>query len=116
MHKMPDGPQAVTRNYYLPSHTIQTGVGDIEVPVPYVRNPGGSATKFNCNLLLPYLKRAKSMGGLIPGLYIRAVSSGNVQGVLAALASNLDKCFSANTVSRLKARWQNKHRISGVRT
>lgn len=109
-HKTPDGQQAVVRNGYLPKRTIQTGVGDIEVQVPKVRDRSGSGIKFNSNLLPPYLKRAKSMDELIPWLYLRGVSSGDFQDALVALVGDQAKGLSANTVSRLKAQWQDEHR------
>ncbi|RLR18329.1 IS256 family transposase, partial [Sodalis-like symbiont of Bactericera trigonica] len=34
-----DGRHAVVRNGYLPQRTIQTGIGDVEIKVPKVRDP-----------------------------------------------------------------------------
>ena len=62
----PDGRQAVVRNGHLPKRTIQTGVGDVEVQVPKVRDRSGSGIRFNSQLLPPYLKRARSLDELIP--------------------------------------------------
>ena len=39
--RLPDGRQAVVRNGYLPERTIQTGVGDVEIKVPKVRDRSG---------------------------------------------------------------------------
>ncbi|MBL0586906.1 transposase, partial [Aeromonas caviae] len=36
--RLPDGRQAVVRNGYLPQRTIQTGIGDVEIKVPKVRD------------------------------------------------------------------------------
>lgn len=36
--KAPDGRKAVVRNGHLPKRTVQTGVGDVEVQVPKVRD------------------------------------------------------------------------------
>jgi putative transposase len=36
--KLPDGRQAVVRNGFLPERTIQTGIGDVEIKVPKVRD------------------------------------------------------------------------------
>lgn len=58
--KTADGRQAVVRNGYLPKRTIQTGVGDVEVQVPKVRDRSGAGICFNSHLLPPYLKRALS--------------------------------------------------------
>ena len=108
--KTPEGQQAVVRNGHLPERTIQTGVGDIPVQVPKVRDRNGSGIKFNSQLLPPYLKRAKSLDELIPWLYLRGVSSGDFQEALTALVGEQADGLSANTVSRLKARWLDEHK------
>ena len=36
--KLPDGRQALGRNGFLPERTIQTGIGDVEIKVPKVRD------------------------------------------------------------------------------
>lgn len=54
---LPDGRQAVVRNGYLPERTIQTGIGDVEIKVPKVRDRSGSGINFTSALLPPYLKR-----------------------------------------------------------
>lgn len=51
----------VVRNGYLPERTITTGVGEVEIQVPKVRDRSGSGVKFNSMLLPPYLKRASSV-------------------------------------------------------
>lgn len=106
----PDGRQAVVRNGRLPKRTIQTGVGDVEVQVPKVRDRSGSGIRFNSQLLPPYLKRAKSLEELIPWLYLRGVSSGDFQEALSALVGEQANGLSANTVSRLKAKWLDEHK------
>ena len=108
--RTPDGRQAVVRNGYLPARTVQTGVGDIDIQVPKVRDRNQSGIKFNSQLLPPYLKRAKSMEELIPWLYLRGISSGDFQEALAALVGDQAKGLSANTVSRLKAKWEDEHK------
>ena len=95
----PDGRRAVVRNGHLPRRTIQTGVGDIEVQVPKVRDRSGSGIRFNSQLLPPYLKRARSLEELIPWLYLRGVSSGDFQEALSALVGEQASGLSANTVS-----------------
>ena len=61
-----DGLQAVVRHGYLPERTIQTGLGDVTVKVPKVRDRSGSGIRFTSALLPPYLKRAKSIEELLP--------------------------------------------------
>src|SRR5690606_10206503 len=53
--KLIDGRQAVVRNGYLPERTIQTGIGDVIIKVPKVRDRSGSGIQFNSNLLPPEL-------------------------------------------------------------
>jgi len=103
------GRRAVVRNGYLPERSIQTGVGEVRVQVPKVRDRSGTGIKFNSSLLPPYLKRARSLDELIPWLYLRGVSTGDFQDALQALVGESAKGMSANTVSRLKARWLQEH-------
>ena len=55
------GRQVVVRNGYLLERTITTGVGEVEIQVPKVRDRSGSGLKFNSMLLPPCLKRASSL-------------------------------------------------------
>jgi transposase-like protein len=63
-----DGRRAVVRNGYLPGRTVQTGIGEVEVQVPKVRDRSRGGARFNSNLLPPYLKRARSL----EELYVQA--------------------------------------------
>jgi putative transposase len=108
--RLEDGRQAVVRNGYLPERTVQTGIGDVEVRVPKVRDRSGGGARFNSTLLPPYLKRARSVEELIPWLYLKGVSSGDFQEALTALLGDGAKGLSANTVARLKQQWSEEHR------
>ena len=94
--KHPDGRQAVVRNGFLPERTIQTGIGDVEIKVPKVRDRSGSGICFNCSLLLPWL-------------YLRGITAGDYQEALGALLGDKAKGLSANTISRLKQHWGDEH-------
>ena len=67
-HRDEQGRQVVVRNGYLPERTITTGVGEVAIQVPKVRDRSGSGVKFNSMLLPPYLKRASSVEELLPWL------------------------------------------------
>ena len=108
-HRLDDGRQAVVRNGYLPERTVQTGIGDVSVQVPKVRDRSGGGARFNSSLLPPYLKRARSIEELIPWLYLKGVSTGDYQEALSALLGDQAKGLSANTVSRLKKQWEDEH-------
>ena len=66
------GRQAVVRNGYLPARTVTTGLGDVEIQVPKVRDRTKSGIKFNSLLLPPYLKRSRS----VEEVFAVAVSQG----------------------------------------
>lgn len=104
-----DGKQAVVRNGYLPERTIQTGVGDVSVKVPKVRDRSGQGIKFNSALLPPYLKRTQALEEFIPWLYLKGISTGDMQPALEALLGEGAQGLSANTVSRLKQQWESEY-------
>ena len=99
---MADGRQAVVRNGYLPERTVQTGIGDVAVKAPKVRDRSGDGVRFNSSLLLPYLKRARSIEELIPWRYLKGGSTGDYREALPPLLGGQAKGLSDNTVSRLK--------------
>jgi hypothetical protein len=52
----------------------QSGIGDVGVQMPKVRDRSGSGIRFNSTLLPPYLKRAKRLDELISWLDLRGVA------------------------------------------
>lgn len=103
------GRRAVVRNGYLPARTITTGVGEVEVQVPKVRDRSKSGIKFNSLLLPPYLKRSRSVEEVLPWLYLKGISTGDFSEALAALLGPEAKGLSSATISRLKAKWRSEH-------
>ena len=74
------GHKQVVRNGHLPERTIQTGLGPIEVQQPRVRDrrPAGQQEAFSSALLPPYLRKTRSLEELIPWLYLKGVSTGDL--------------------------------------
>lgn len=103
--KTEDNRAAIVRNGYLPERTIQTGLGDVTVKVPKVRDRSGAKIKFNSQLVPPYLKRAKAIEELLPWLYLRGISTGDFPEALQHLLGVGAAGLSANTISRLKQSW-----------
>jgi len=75
--RLTDGRKAVVRSGYLPERSIQTGVGNIDIKVPKVRDRSGSGVRFTTALLPPCLKRARSVEELLPWLYLKGISTGD---------------------------------------
>src|SRR3954469_23791067 len=81
------GRRQVVRNGYLPERTIQTGIGPVEVQQPRIRDrrPAETREAFTSAILPPYLRKAKSLEGLIPWLYLKGVSTGDFSEALQAI-------------------------------
>jgi len=107
----PEGRHQVVRNGYLPERKITTGVGEVSVRQPRVRDrrPAGEAEKFTSKILPPYLRKTKSIEELIPWLYLKGVSTGDFSEALTALLGENAKGLSAATVTRLKKVWEDEY-------
>lgn len=107
--KTEDGKPAVVRNGYLPERTIQTGLGDIDVKIPKVRDRNQQGIKFNSKIVPPYLKRAKNIDEFLPWLYLRGISTGDFAETLKHLLGPQAPGLSAATISRLKQDWEHQY-------
>jgi putative transposase len=112
------GRRQVVRNGTHPERTILTGLGPIEVKQPRVqdRRPPEQRETFTPAVLPPYLRRTKSLDELIPWLYLKGVSTGDFPEALKALLGPDARGLSANTVTRLKAAWEEEHRTWSQRS
>jgi putative transposase len=102
------GRQRVVRNGSLPERTIQTGIGEVPVKAPRVRDRGGEI-KFSSSILPPYLRRTRSLEELLPWLYLKGLSTGDFASALTALLGKDAPGLSANTISRLKEVWKGEY-------
>ena len=102
------GHRQVVRNGFLPKRKITTGVGQVEVQQPRVRDrrPTDQAEPFTSKILPPYLRKTKSIEELIPWLYLKGISTGDFSEALKALVGPDCPGLSATTVTRLKAVWE----------
>ncbi len=94
---MEDGKRRVVRNGYLPSRNITTGVGAVEVKVPRARDKLGKNTdqpiQFQSSLIPSYLRKTKSLEDLIPWLYLKGISAGDMAEALEALIGAWHNAF-----------------------
>lgn len=102
------GRQRVVRNGHKRERTIQTGIGDVTVKAPRVRDRQGEI-KFSSSILPPYLRRTKSIEELLPWLYLKGLSTGDFSSALTALLGQDAAGLSASTISRLKEVWKEEH-------
>jgi len=97
------------RNGYLPERAVQTGIGNIPIKIPRVRDKNGEL-KFISSLIPPYLKRSVSVERLLPLLYLKGISTGDFQEALSPLFGEKAKNLSPGVISRLKADWENDYK------
>ena len=112
--KTDDGRQRLVRHGHLPEREIATGIGAVAVRQPRVRDrragPGaGERIRFAPTILPPYARRTKSLEVLIPILYLKGISTGDFEEVLAALVGKDAPGLSASTIGRLKEAWTEEH-------
>jgi transposase-like protein len=103
--RLEDGRAAVVRNGYQPERPIQTGIGPVTVKIPKVRAKDGRPVTFRSALVPPYVRKTRSLEAALPWLYLKGVSTGEMESALAALIGPEAKGLSASTVARLKQQW-----------
>jgi transposase-like protein len=103
------GRAVVVRNGYQPEREIQTGIGPVTVKVPKVRSRGGEPVRFHSALVPPYVRKTATLEAALPWLYLKGISTGEMQGALEALLGPQAKGLSASTVSRLKQAWREEY-------
>jgi transposase-like protein len=110
------GHRMVVRNGHKPQRQIITGIGPVAVSQPRVDDrridQEGQRQRFESQLLPPYLRRAKSIDELVPWLYLKGISTGDMSESLAALLGTRPGDaggLSATNVVRLKALWTKEH-------
>jgi putative transposase len=99
------GRQAVVRNGFLPEREILTGLGPVAVRIPKVRDRSKSGIKFTSAIVPPYVRKARRVEAALPWLYLRGISTGDMQDALSVLLGEEAKGLSPAVVSRLKAQW-----------
>ena len=104
-----DGRAGVVRNGHQPEREILTGVGPVTVKIPKVRSRLDDPVVFQSVLVPPYVRRTRTLEATIPWLYLKGVSTGDMQSALEVLVGEDAKGLSANVVSRLKRKWQQEY-------
>src|SRR4029077_1222809 len=110
--KTETGQQRVVRHGHLPEREIMTGIGPVAVRQPRVRDreaTEGERIRYSSLILPRYARRSKILEVLIPVLYLKGISTGDFEEVLAALVGKDAPGLSASTIARLKDAWTEEH-------
>ena len=111
--RLANGKQRVVRNGYLPSRSITTGIGEVEVAVPRARDRMGKKAdrpiQYQSALIPKYPRKTTSMEELIPWLYLKGISAGDMAEALEALIGRNAKGFSQPVVSKLEKTWKDEY-------
>jgi putative transposase len=89
----------VVRNGHHPARDIQTGIGPVTVHVPKVRSRQGQPVPFRSALVPPYVRKPARLEAAIPWLYLKGISTGEMQPALDALLGSEAHGLSASTVA-----------------
>ena len=106
--RLDDGKQQVVRNGYQPERNVATGVGNVKVKLPKVRDRKGSGIQFHSLLVPPYMRRAKTIDELLPLLYLQGISTNHFQEALAPILGENAKNVSPQVICRLKEQWRDE--------
>lgn len=108
-HRDGEGRLRVVRSGYQLEREIQTGIGPVTVQVPKVRSRQGEPVTFRSALVPPYVRKTRSLEAALPWLYLKGISTGEMQAALEALVGPEAKGLSASTVARLKQVWREEY-------
>ena len=103
------GRAMVVGSGHHPEREIQTGLGPVSVQVPTVRSRQGPPVTFHSALVPPYVRKSATLEAAIPWLYLKGISTGEMQTALEALVGPEAKGLSASTVARLKQTWRTEY-------
>ena len=102
-----EGRRVVVRNGHLPERELVTGIGPLRIRQPRVDDRGlAQEQRFSSQILPRYLRRVASVDNLIPILYLKGISSGDMSEALESILGPGAAGLSATNIVRLKAQWE----------
>jgi putative transposase len=104
-----EGRRQVVRNGYMPARHLVTGIGPVRIRQPRLDDrelKEGAEGRFNSKILPRYLRRVPSVDNLIPILYLKGISSGDMSEALESILGSDASGLSATNIVRLKAQWE----------
>jgi putative transposase len=107
------GRRMVVRNGHKPPRTIFSALGPIEVHQPRVDDrrvdENGVRFRFTSKILPPYLRKTKTIEELVPWLYLKGISTGEMSDALMHLGFD-GSGLSAASVTRMTEGWQEQYK------
>lgn len=92
------GHARVVRSGHHPERDIQTGMGPVTVRVAKGRNRQGDPVRFHLASVPPYVRKTARREAAIPWLYLKGISTREMQVALEALVGPEDKGLPASEV------------------
>ena len=106
-HQLTDGRQQIVRNGYHPERKLSTGVGEVDIKLPRIRDrQDDSSIAFHSSLIPPYMRRTKSLDDLLPLLYLNGISTNRFQEVLQPILGSNASNVSSQVICKLKENWR----------
>jgi putative transposase len=106
------GRRMVVRNGHNQPRTVLSGLGPIEVKQPRVNDrrvdEHGVRFRFTSKILPPYLRKTKSIEDLVPWLYLKGISTGEMSDALVHLGFD-GTGLSSTSVTRMTESWQGEY-------
>lgn len=99
----------VVRNGYMPERTILTGAGPLPVRQPRVHDRRENQA-FSSAIIQKYARRSTSISTLLPTLYLRGISTGQLGPALEELLGEGAPSLSSQTITRLSSQWQQEYK------
>jgi len=111
-----EGRRLVVRNGHLPQRDLVTGIGPLKIRQPRVDDRAlEQDRRFSSQILPRYLRRVPSVDNLIPILYLKGISSGDMSEALASILGPGAAGLSATNIVRLKALWEQDYKAWNAR-
>jgi transposase-like protein len=106
------GHRLVVRNGHKPERSILSALGPIAVKQPRVNDrrvdDNGVRFRFTSKILPPYLRKTKSIEELVPWLYLKGISTGEMPDALVHLGFD-GSGLSAASVTRMTESWHGEY-------
>ncbi len=107
-----EGQRLVVRNGHKPTRKILSALGPIELKQPRVNDrrvdSDGVRFRFTSKILPPYLRKTKTIEDLVPWLYLKGISTGEMSDALIHLGFD-GTGLSSTSVTRMLGVWQTEY-------